>query len=107
MAHQQTPALERALQAAADRKASDLFLLPDEPVTFRVNDRIVRSEDDALSEADVRAIALAAAGEERLAKLGEAGSVVTSCSLPGVWSTMISQSWSRSARSSIATRRVP
>jgi twitching motility protein PilT len=84
MAIEQTPELERALQAAADRKASDLFLLPDEPVSFRVKDRIVRTEGDALTEADVRAIATAAVGQERLATLGEAGTIVTSCSLPGV-----------------------
>ena len=61
MAIAQSSELERALQAAADRKASDLFLLPDEPVTFRVKNRIVRSDGDALSESGVRAIALAAA----------------------------------------------
>lgn len=84
MAIQQTAELERALQAAADRKASDLFLLPDEPISFRVKDRIVRSDGDALSEADVRAIVAAAVGQERLAALGESGTIVTSCALPGV-----------------------
>lgn len=84
MAVQQTPELERALQAAADRKATDLFLLPDEPVSFRVKGAIVRSEGDALSEADVRAIAAAAVGQERLSTLAETGTLVTSCSLPGV-----------------------
>ena len=84
MAIQQTPELERALQAAADRRATDLFLLPDEPVSFRVKDRIVRSEGDALSEADVRAIAQAAVGAERLAMLGESGALTSSCSLHGV-----------------------
>ena len=61
MAIQQTPELERALQSAADRKASDLFLLPDEPISFRVKDRIVRGDGDALSEAEVRAIVTEAA----------------------------------------------
>ena len=84
MAIQQTPELERALQAAADRKATDLFLLPDEPVSFRVKDRIVRSEGDPLSEADVRAIAAAAVGDDRLATLSDAGVIVTSCALAGV-----------------------
>ena len=84
MAVQQTPELERALQAAADRKATDLFLLPDEPVSFRVKGAIVRSDGDALSEADVRAIAAAAVGQGRLVSLSESGTLVTSCSLPGV-----------------------
>ena len=84
MAIQQTPELERALQAAADRKASDLFLLPDEPISFRVKGQIARSEGDALCESDVRAIAIAAVGEERLSTLAEAGTIVTSCSLAGV-----------------------
>ena len=84
MAVQQTPELERALQSAADRRATDLFLLPDEPVSFRVKGRIVRSDGDALSESDVRSIAAAAVGEERLTTLGESGAAVTSCSLQGV-----------------------
>jgi twitching motility protein PilT len=84
MAIEQTPTLERALQSAADRKASDLFLLPDEPVTFRVKDRLIRSDGDALSESEVRAVAIAAVGEGRLATLGESGSMYTSCSLHGV-----------------------
>src|SRR5438874_11492197 len=85
MAIEQTPEFERAMQAAADRHASDLFLLPNEPITFRVNDRIERGDGDALAPGEVRAIAAAAVGEERLAKLAaESGSVTTSCSLPGV-----------------------
>jgi twitching motility protein PilT len=85
MAITQTPELERALQSAAAQKATDLYLLPGEPVTFRVADKIVRSQGDALSGAEIRAIAQASVGEARLAKGGtEFGSVVTSCSLPGV-----------------------
>jgi twitching motility protein PilT len=85
MAIQLTSELERALQSAADRKASDLFLLPNEPVAFRVKDQIERSDGAALSPADVRAIAAAAVGEQRLARLvSDGGRIVTSCGLAGV-----------------------
>ena len=85
MAVEQTPELERYLQDAADRGASDLFLLPDEPPTFRVAGCIERGEGDSLSADDVQAIAVAALGEERLSKIGgTVGVVTTSCGLPGV-----------------------
>jgi twitching motility protein PilT len=85
MAIQQTTDLERALQAAADRKASDVYLMPDEPIAFRISDQVVRSDADALSAVHVRTIAAAAVGDDRLAQIGkETGRIITSCGLPGV-----------------------
>jgi twitching motility protein PilT len=85
MAMNQTTELERALQLAADRHASDLFLIPGEPVALRVKGKIERTEGETLTAADVRRIAAAAVGDERLAALGaETSRINTSCELPGV-----------------------
>jgi twitching motility protein PilT len=86
MAITQTIELERALQAAADRgNVSAVLLIPDEPVSFRVDGRIERTDGDALSPDQIRDIAVAAFGENRLSHLGrEAGHLMTSCGLPGV-----------------------
>ena len=85
MAINQTPELERALQLAAERRASDLFLIPGEPVALRIKGKIERAGGEPLTPADVRSIAVAAVGEQRLAALGtETGRIVTSCELPGV-----------------------
>jgi twitching motility protein PilT len=85
MAINQTPELERALQLAADRHASDLFLIPGEPIALRIKGKIERTEGEPLTAADVRRVAVAAVGDERLAALGtETSRVITSCELPGV-----------------------
>ena len=85
MARQQTPELDRALQAGADRKATDVFLIPGEPVSFRVNNEVVRGEGDALTVDAVRTIAEAAVGKHQLEpRLAEGGTAVTSCGLAGV-----------------------
>ena len=52
------PDLDRALQSAADLKASDLYFIPGEPLAFRVGNEIVRTEGDALNASDIRAIAI-------------------------------------------------
>jgi twitching motility protein PilT len=86
MAITQTKELERALQAAVDRGGvSAVLLIPDEPISFRVGGEIERTDGDALSAEQIREIAAAAVGEERLSQLGrEVGHVMTSCALPGV-----------------------
>lgn len=85
MAIHQTPELERCLQEAADRGASDVFLLAGEPPCFRVKGCIERREGDPLSADDVREIARAAIGDERLSEIGtETGVQITSCGIEGV-----------------------
>lgn len=85
MAITQTSELDRALQLAADRHASDLFLVPGEPVALRIAGKIQRTDQPPLTAADVRRIAVAAVGEQRLSALGtETGRIITSCEVPGV-----------------------
>ena len=85
MAMEQTPELERILQEAADRGASDVHLVPGEPVSFRVRGAIERAEADPLTAAQVRAIAAAAVGDQALEQIPSAtGGAITSCGLPGV-----------------------
>ena len=71
MAIEQTPELDQILQEAADRNASDVFLIPGEPVSFRIAGTIERKEEDPLTAPDVLAIARAAVGEEAIAAMGE------------------------------------
>ena len=85
MAIKQTPELERGLQLAADRHASDLYFIPGEPVSLRIKSDIVRTDTEPLTAADVRRIAVTAVGEEQLARLGtQTGRLIASCELPGV-----------------------
>ena len=85
MAINQTAELEKLLQKAFDQKASDIFLLANEPVSFRINGKIERTEGEILSAKFIREIVLAAFGEDVVYKIGrEMGEAITSCSLPGV-----------------------
>lgn len=86
MAIKQTEELERALQAASDRgNVSAVLLIPNEPVSFRIAGGIERSEGEALSPEQIRDIAAAAVGEDRLDQIGAGvGQAMTSCALPGV-----------------------
>jgi twitching motility protein PilT len=85
MAIVQTAELERFLQDAFDKGASDLFLIPHEPPTFRIKGSIERTETDALRVEDICKMAAAAFGEEQIKLVGsQTGQLVTSCSLPGV-----------------------
>ncbi len=69
MAIQLTRELEQIIQDAVDKNASDIFLIPGEPVTFRVSGCVERTDADPLTPADVRAIAAAAVGEEALEEI--------------------------------------
>jgi twitching motility protein PilT len=85
MAIQQTPQLEEALRKAADLGASDVHLVPDEPVVFRVHGKLQRDSGDPLTADGLRAIAVAAIGEEAVGKIAtQSGKVTTSCGIPGV-----------------------
>ncbi len=85
MAINQTPELDRGLQLAADRHASDLYLIPGEPIALRIMGKLQRTEGEPLAADAVRRIAVAAVGQERLTGLGtQTSRIVTSCELPGV-----------------------
>jgi Tfp pilus assembly pilus retraction ATPase PilT len=86
MALRQTRELEGALQAAADRSdVSAVLLIPNEPVSFRIEGQIERTEGEALAPEEIHDIAAAALGEDALARVGgEVSEVMTSCALPGV-----------------------
>jgi twitching motility protein PilT len=84
MSVKQDPELERALQLAADRRATDIFLLPGEPLSLRVGDRIERTDAPPYSPDAIRDLATAALGPDRVASLPTTGHASTSCHLPGV-----------------------
>ena len=85
MAIVQTAELERFLQMAFDKGASDLLLIANEPPCFRVNGVIQREDTPPLSSSDIRKIAMAALGEDQIRQIGsDVGRLITSCSLPGV-----------------------
>jgi twitching motility protein PilT len=84
MSHTTTPELLGTLQMAHEKKASDVYLLPNEPVSLRVNGKLERSEGAVLTAEDVGRIALAQVGSQRLERIGrEVGRVEVSCGLPG------------------------
>jgi twitching motility protein PilT len=85
MAIKQMKMFERMLQEGFDRKASDVLLMPGEPVCFRVRGELVRTEGDALYADQIKAVAESAIGEERLRKdIAAVGRSVTSCGIEGV-----------------------
>jgi twitching motility protein PilT len=85
MAIKQTPELEEYLREAAEKDASDVHLIPGEPLTFRVRGMLERTERDPFTPDEIRDIAIAAFGEEPVGKIGsEVGEMRTSCGLPGV-----------------------
>jgi len=84
MAERLTPELERAIKEAVERKATDIFFLPNEPVSFRVGGNLMRSDEAPLSSLAIRDIAAAAIGQERLSRIGiEIADIVTPISIPG------------------------
>jgi|GEM_PF-1512368 len=85
MAIRQMKAFERVLQEGFDRKASDVLMTPGEPVCFRIGGALVRAEGEALYADQIKSIAEAAVGEERLKKdIATVGRSVTSCGIDGV-----------------------
>lgn len=77
--------LQRVLQEAFDNSASDLFLLPGEPPTFRVNGQLHRSDAKPLAPQDIDDVAASLVGEGKVDSIGrERADVVTSCGIDGV-----------------------
>lgn len=64
------PKLEQLVRESSALGASDLFLVPGEPLTLRVGGRIQRTEGEILSAAEISEMAIAAFDAERLAKFG-------------------------------------
>jgi len=84
MANQET-ALPQLLQDAVDSRASDLFLLPGEPPTFRIAGVLKRSDSEILTAEDVEEMAVGLIGAERVKSIGrDEPDVVTSCGVEGV-----------------------
>ncbi len=80
-----TAELQRMLEEAARRQASDLHLVPGEPPVYRIGNRLVRDEQDPLTEEDIRRIAEAAVGADEAARIGSQREVViTTCGIEGV-----------------------
>ena len=85
MAIKQTKQLESLMQEAFDRKASFLYMIPNEPPVFRIKDKIERGQGGALTVEQVKDIATAAFGENDLKDIGsETGQLTTLCTLAGV-----------------------
>ena len=85
MTAKQETVLPLLLQEAHDRGASDLFLLPGEPPTFRVSGVLERSNSQVLTADEVEALATGLIGTERVKAIGrEQSDVVTTCGVDGV-----------------------
>jgi len=91
MAIEQIAKLETILQDAVARQASDVYLLPGEPVSFRIRGQIERTDGDPLTAEQVEQIAVAAVGEQGLHRIRhQAGGCVTSYNVPGVVNSRLS-----------------
>jgi|TARA_B100000315_G_C14580397_1_gene590175 Tfp pilus assembly pilus retraction ATPase PilT len=76
------PELERLMREAVEREASDLFLIPGEPPTFRVNGQIERLERDPFTAEEITGVAVAVFGNDSLSRVGkETGVIRRSCHL--------------------------
>ncbi len=91
MAVKLPPQVESLFNEALERGASDVFLLPGEPPTMRVNGLIERTDADPLSAEELRSIAAAMIGEEDLEKIGrEVGEITRWCGVMGVVNATLS-----------------
>ncbi len=78
------PKVEELVREALERDASDLFLIPGEPPAMRIQGLIERTQADPLTAGEVRDMAVAAIGEENLARIGpEIGRFECWCGMPG------------------------
>ena len=85
MAIKQVPELECLMQEAFDKKASMVYMMPNEPSVFRAKDSIERSQHDFFTAEQIKDIATAALGKEALQDIGaETGQLTTLCTLPGI-----------------------
>jgi twitching motility protein PilT len=62
-----TAKLEQWLREAAAMGASDVYLVPGEPLTVRIDGQIQRTEGDIVTAADIDEMAVPVFGEERIA----------------------------------------
>ncbi len=77
----QLSGLEPYIKQMAGLKASNFFLMPGEPPTFRVDGNIQRSETDPLTKGEVKKLALGVFGKRQLKRLGkELGILRGTCS---------------------------
>lgn len=91
-----TVELQRAMELAAEKHASDLFLLPGEPISLRIGGTIQRMDSEPLTPDLIRQMALGAVGDERLSRLhAERGCIRASCDVEGVISGRMSIAQSR------------
>ncbi|MFC1677870.1 type IV pilus twitching motility protein PilT [Planctomycetota bacterium] len=85
MAIKQTRELECLIQEAYDKKASFLYVMPNEPPAFRIKNSIERIDAEPFTPEQIADIARAALGEDRLKGIGlETGQVTTLCGLPDI-----------------------
>ena len=86
MVHQQTDLLNEIMAEAFERGATDIYLLPGEPVAYRIDGELVRSTEEPMSSGAIKELAIAAVGEEDIEKLGRTrpGIIRSGCSIPGV-----------------------
>ncbi len=64
------PKLEELLLSAAERDASDLFLIPGEPPAQRLRGKVERLDETPLTAEEIEEIAAVAIGRDELAKIG-------------------------------------
>ena len=85
MAIKQVQELENLMQEAFDRKATMLYLMPNEPPAFYIQNSIERSTDSPFTAEQIKEIALAGLGKEALNEIGtEVGMATTLYTLPGI-----------------------
>ncbi|MHC4386774.1 MAG: ATPase, T2SS/T4P/T4SS family, partial [Planctomycetota bacterium] len=89
MAIQQIQELNPLMQEALDKKASVIYLMPDEPAAFRIGGNVSgvveRGTGDVLTAKQIEEIALATLGEDALKEVGiETGYTTSRYTLPGV-----------------------
>ena len=85
MAIKQTRELERLMQEAFDKKTGVLYMLPNEPPIFSIQNTIERGQSEPFTYGQIKDIATAALGEDALKDIGtETGQLTTLCSLPGI-----------------------
>ena len=85
MPAKESAALERLLEEAAERGASDLYLIPGEPPIFRVGSELERKDEAPLAAGDVEKLVFTVVESQRAAKIGtETGGVIAHCGVEGV-----------------------
>lgn len=85
MAIEQTKKIEEIIQVTYDKKAETVHIMADEPLVFRIKQKLERMQSEGLSSAEIKEIAIAAFGEEEILRVGrEVGGLITYCGIKGV-----------------------